>query len=144
MNVKLVAAKEDDFEFAWQIYSESVSPLMKNHLKNGWNDDEQKKQFKTIFDVGNTKLIYANDIKIGWVDFMVEKDRIRLTNGYLLPAHRRKGIGSKVMEMVKNMGEGTKIIEMSILKNSPHRPFFDKFGFQEEHESNITHKLTLK
>jgi ribosomal protein S18 acetylase RimI-like enzyme len=137
--VSLRRAQKDDYEFAWKVYSAVVKPQMAAHLKHEWTDDEQKRRFATIWKPENAMIGSVGDVKVGWFAHVENKDEIILEHGYVLPEYQRRGFGSKVLTQLLEGFKGKgKPITLEVLKNSPYRGFFERFGFQAAGEKDIT------
>lgn len=137
MSINLKNATQEDFDFIWSLYSQSVSLLMDKKLENGWNDEDEKKKFMTIFSEEDTKLIYESGVRVGWVDYRIQGDELHLINGYVIPEKRRQGIGQAVIEQLAKPNDermvksgNFKIIKASTVSDSPFNGFFEKLGFK--------------
>lgn len=138
-HASLRPAKLDDFEFAWKIYLEAVKPHITPHLRRKWVDDEEKRRFATVWRTEKSSIILLGDKQIGWLAFDETADEIVIENGYIVPEFQRRGIGSKVFaELLEGWNSKRKPVSLSILKNAPHRPFFERLGFQATGEKDIT------
>lgn len=136
-------AKSDDFEFAWKTYLEAVKPYITPHLRRKWVDDEEKQRFAKIWRVEKSSIIMLGDKRIGWLAFDEAGDEIVVENGYIVPDYQRRGIGSGILsELVKSWTAKRKTVSLSILKNAPHLPFFERLGFKAAGDKDIT--VTLK
>jgi ribosomal protein S18 acetylase RimI-like enzyme len=138
-HASLRPAKPEDFEFAWNIYSEAVKPHITPYLRRKWDDDEEKRRFATLWRTEKSSIILLKDKQIGWLAFDETANEIVIENAYIVPEFQRRGIGSKVFgELLERWGPKRKPVSLSVLKNAPHRPFFERLGFQASGENDMT------
>jgi ribosomal protein S18 acetylase RimI-like enzyme len=143
--VQLRRAKPEDAEFAWNVYAETTKPQIAPKLKQGWKDDEQKRQFETWWRVENTMIGTLGDKKIAWVSFHEKGDHVDIEHGCVLPEFQRKGIFPQILQQLLDSWKGkVKSVELSVLKESPHRKLFEGFGFQPCGEDQLTVRMKRK
>ncbi len=143
MNKQLILkpASESDFEFIWKLYSESVSTIISNQIKGGWNQENEEKKFLTTYNIKNTYVITQDGEKIGWLSGSESENEVHIENGFLLQSYRRKGIGTRVLTELKNMFQAkNKKITFSVLHNNPNK-FFERFDFEIFEEDQLTKKI---
>jgi len=138
-HASLRPAKSADFEFAWKIYLEAVKPHITPYLHREWADDDEKRRFATIWRTDKSSIILFGDKQIGWLAFDETADEIVIENGYIVPEFQRRGIGSKIFgELLESWSTKRKPVSLSILKNAPHRLFFERLGFRATGEKDVT------
>lgn len=138
----LRTARPEDFDFAWKTYSDAVKPYITPHLRREWVDDEEKRRFATLWRTEKSSIILLGDKQIGWIAFEEAADEIVIENGYIVPEFQRRGIGSKIFgQLLESWNSKRKPVSLSILKNAPHRPFFERLGFKASGEEDITVSL---
>lgn len=142
--LKLEQVTEDDFDFIWKLYSESVSHLLSPYLANGWDEQKEKINFQSAWSKGKTYLIYLGDEKIGWISGEERETDLLIENGFIIPTFRRKGIGSKLLLELQNaFQKKNKSVTISVLKDNPASTFFDKFSFELLENNSITKTIRL-
>lgn len=143
---KLRPAQSHDCDFAWKLYSEAVrphiGPYIAEHFNREWADEEEKARFLTWWTHENTSIVTLGDAQVGWLHFEETDAEITLLNYCVADEFRHRGIGSKVIGLLlDNWKDKQKPINHSVLKNSPYRGFFERFGFEMIEEDEITFLL---
>jgi hypothetical protein len=139
INAKLRPARPDDYEFAWLLYAEAVKPYMIANHDHKWNDPDEKRRFSKIWRPEKTSIIILGDKNIGWLAFDETGDEVAVENGYIAPEFQRRGIGSSILGgLLEGWKAKRKSVSLSMLKKSPHRPFFERLGFKESGQKDIT------
>jgi N-acetylglutamate synthase-like GNAT family acetyltransferase len=114
-------------------------------LKDGWKNDPQRRQFETWWRPENTMMAMIGDRQIGWIAFQEKGDQIDIEHGCLLPEFQQQGLGAQVLQqLLDGWKRKAKSIELSVLKDSPHRKFFEDFGFQQFGEDQLSLRMRRK
>ena len=140
-------AKEEDFEFAWEIYEETMSPALSGVLKRQWDSESEKLNFGTTWEVEDSHIILLNGKKIGWLSYQVAKDLLSIKNLYISGEYQRKGIGTILIDAIVKEGQkaGVESIDASVLKVDSIDKFAEKQGFvvSVSNESKIVNQVSL-
>jgi ribosomal protein S18 acetylase RimI-like enzyme len=129
MTIALRPACSDDYAFALNLYVETIKPLARTWTE--WVDEDQQARFASLWRPDDTRIITLDGQEdIGWVEFRQTGDEIFLKQLYIVPAHQRRGIGSRVMQRLFEERRGAaKSIALFVLKNNPAFWFYERHGF---------------
>jgi ribosomal protein S18 acetylase RimI-like enzyme len=141
MDVHLRACQSQDFQFARQLYFETmrwaIEPIF------GWDQAHQEASFAGWFNPGEVSIITANGVDAGWIQHRVERGAIFLGSIYVAPVMQRKGIGTRVIQMLLDLGtQRSQPVTLAVMKINPAVALYKKLGFRITHEDE--HKLYMK
>lgn len=128
----LSPATNNDFHFVYELkkiaYKEYIDQTW------GWDDEFQSKFHKQAFGAGNTKIINADNVRIGSVDVKEGDANIFISGLYLLPQYQSKGIGTVIMHQLIQKAElDNKRLELEVLRvNTKAIRFYKRLGFAME------------
>ncbi|UCI30802.1 GNAT family N-acetyltransferase [Mesorhizobium sp. B4-1-4] len=135
----LKPASDDDFEFSWELFSESVHPLITPYLPEGWNPEREKRQFSLIWRPSKTMIVQSDASAIGWFSIDDAGASTVLENIFICAPYRRLGIGSKIVsDIVRHAELAGKSVRLSLLRNNPCAPFYASLGFRTIASSKLT------
>lgn len=140
------AATDDDRDFAWRLYAEAVephiSPIITARFNRGWSHDHERARFSTWWTPENTSIIRHGDEEVGWFHLEEGADELTLLNFCIASKFRGRGIGEKsITALLESWKPKGKPILHTVLKDSPHRGFFERFGFQVVNDDDIVHSM---
>lgn len=136
MAITLRPAQSADFAFAFDLYVETIKPLVIAWMD--WVDEEQEAQFASLWRPSDTRIITLDGREIGWVEFRRTGDEIFLKQLYISPDHQRQGIGSRIMRLLNEHGSPANSMALFVLKNNPAFRFYRRHGFEVIRETHST------
>src|SRR5579863_3470350 len=102
MDVHLRAYNPQDFVFARQLYFETMRPAIERLF--GWDQERQEASFAEWFDHDEASIILADGVDAGWTQQREEDGAIFLGSIYVKPEMQRRGIGTRVIQMILHQG----------------------------------------
>jgi ribosomal protein S18 acetylase RimI-like enzyme len=141
MDVHLRAYQAQDFDFARQLYFETMRWAIERLF--GWGHAHQEASFADWFVPAEVSIIVAGGVDVGWIQQREEAGAIFLGSIYVKPAMQRKGIGTRVVQMVLELGrQRSQPITLAVMKINPAVELYQRLGFQITHEDE--HKLYMR
>lgn len=137
-----------DTEFLARLYA---STRLDIHQLIDWSD-EQKEQFlrmqfdaqqahyKSHFPNAECNIVVNQKKKpIGRLYVDQREDEVRVIDISLMPNHRRKGIGSKIIKDVMERGRLLQLpVRLHVARFNPALSWYSKMGFQQIGETDMT------
>jgi ribosomal protein S18 acetylase RimI-like enzyme len=109
----------------------------------GWDQAHQEASFAGWFHPAEVNIITADGADVGWIQHREETDAIFLGSIYVMPAMQRKGIGTRVIQMLLDLGtQRSQPVTLAVMKINPAVALYKKLGFRITHEDE--HKLYMK
>jgi len=137
MTITLRPACSADYAFALELYFEAIRPLAGAWIQ--WVEADQETEFASLWRPNDTRIITLDGQKIGWVEFRQTGDELFLKQFYISPRHQRRGIGSKVLGLLREEQHKTaKSMALFVLKNNPASRFYERHGFEVVGETHTT------
>src|SRR6185437_2779679 len=128
-------ATQSDFEFAWKLYSDSVRPMMEQHIlrerNESWSHDEEKSRFAKIWDPAKVLIVTCDNEPIGWLSVAKSGDTVHLENFYIEAKYRSKGLGSALLSWLIGQHKNTMFVT-SLITGSRSRSLYERVGFAEK------------
>lgn len=116
---------------------------MQEHLNNAgikMNDVAHLERITEHFSDSN--IIHANQQAIGLLKLGVTNKSIHIRQFQILPDFHNKGIGSQVLNMVKNKALQMKMpITLNVLLLNPAKKLYLKHGFEITSSDEFQHKM---
>src|SRR5580692_10611534 len=135
MKIALRTACSEDFVFARNLYFETMRGMIERLF--GWDQTREERNFAEFFKVEEVRIIIADGQDVGWIQEQVEDRTINLGSFYVMPAMQRRGIGTKVLDiLLARAADQSKAMTLAVVKINPARLFYEKCGFwirSEEH-----------
>lgn len=117
------------------LYSMHVE-LFQKHIDEiwRWDDDWQIENFKKEWAEVQTELILIGDELCGYLQVRQEPDHLYILNLALYPRFQSQGIGSKVMQVLKQRAKSEGLpIQLNVFKtNQRVIEFYQRLGFEIE------------
>jgi len=118
MDVRLRAYEARDFDFARQLYFETMRWAIERVF--GWNEARQHASFAEWFKPEEVSVITADGLDVGWIQKHLDDNGIHLGSIYVAPAMQRKGIGSGVIQALLQTGrQKSKPVTLAVMKINP-------------------------
>lgn len=141
MNIKLRAARDEDFVFARSVYFETMRWIIERLF--GWEQAREEKNFVDFFRISEVRIITVDGQDVGWIQERLEEDAIFIGSFYITPAMQRHGIGTQVLrELMVKAESQSKAITLGVVKINPAVHFYEKHGFRVTHEDK--HKFYMR
>jgi ribosomal protein S18 acetylase RimI-like enzyme len=142
MRIALIPAASGDYEFARETYYATMRWFIERLF--GWNQAEQDASFASQFRLADARLIVADDQRVGWIQTQQSQSAVTLHQFYVVPALQRRGIGTRVLEMVIqeacNQGRSLKV---AVVKINPAKSLYDRHGFRVTHDDEYKYYMSL-
>jgi GNAT superfamily N-acetyltransferase len=123
-------ATGQDFDFIWKTYSDYARPLVSPHMKRPWADEQEQKNFLTIWKQEGTHIILVNEEQVGWFRCDIG-EAITLEHLYLTEPNRGRGIGGIIIKFItEEAKKQNKNVLFSTFKENP--------GLQVEHHKEMS------
>jgi GNAT superfamily N-acetyltransferase len=133
VKIALRTASSEDFVFARNLYFETMRGVIERLFD--WDEAREEKNFAGFFKLDEVRIITANDQDVGWIQEQVEGRTINLGSFYVMPAMQRRGIGTKVLDiLLTRAADQSKVTTLAVVKINPARYFYEKRGFRITHE----------
>ena len=133
--------KQNDYSFGYYIKKVTLKEYIEKTY--GWNTEFQKDSYRKTFNTENKYIIELDNKKIGWLNYVKKTDEIEIHQIFILPKDQNKGIGSKIIIDIINIGKNEhKPIKLQVLKtNIKAKKLYEKLGFIEYEQNNTHYKL---
>ena len=133
MDVRLRPYQAEDFDFARQLYFETMRWAIERLF--GWNQVQQEASFDEWFIPDEVSIIVANDVDVGWIQRRLDHDALFLGSIYVTPRWQRRGIGTRVIKMIFDLARReSRPVTLAVMKINPVFAFYERFGFRPTHE----------
>jgi GNAT superfamily N-acetyltransferase len=141
MDVHLRAYQAQDFDFARQLYFETMRWAIERLF--GWDQAHQEMSFAEWFNPNEARIIVANGVDVGWIQQREDGSAILLGSIYVTPAMQRKGIGTRIIQMLLDLGrQRSHPVTLAVMKINPAVALYQRLGFRITHEDQ--HKLYMR
>lgn len=126
-------ALHGDLDFCWDIYSESVKGVVAPMIQGGWNHDNEKAKFRSIWSTENAHIVLVDSVPVGWFACRFTDAEVVIEHAYFQASHQRRKIGTIIVNFIaeeaKKRGKNSVIVE--VVKGASAKTFFEKLGFVE-------------
>jgi ribosomal protein S18 acetylase RimI-like enzyme len=141
MDVRLRAYQAEDFDFARQLYFETMHWAIERVF--GWDQAHQEASFAVWFNPDEVNIITANGVDAGWIQQREDHGAIFLGSIYVTPEMQGKGIGTSVIQTLLDLGrQRSQPITLAVMKINPAIALYERLGFRITHEDE--HKLYMR
>jgi len=133
MDVRLRPYNARDFGFARKLYFETMRWVIERVF--GWDQSRQDASFAEWFQPAEVSVITADGLDVGWIQQRIDHNGILLGSIYVAPAMQRKGIGSRVIRALLDVGrQQSKAVTLAVMKINPALALYERLGFRITHE----------
>ncbi len=141
MDVRLRAYQAEDFDFARQLYFETMGWAIERLF--GWDQAKQEASFAGWFNPDEINIITANGVDAGWIQQRESDGAICLGSIYVTPEMQRKGIGTRVIQTLLDLGrQRSQPVTLAVMKINPAIALYQRLGFRITHEDE--YKLYMR
>jgi GNAT superfamily N-acetyltransferase len=141
MGIQLRAYQTQDFDFARQLYFETMRWAIERLF--GWDQAHRETSFAEWFHPHEVRIIVANGADVGWIQKREEGGAIFLGSIYVVPSMQRKGIGTRVIQSLLDLGrQRSQPVTLAVMKINPALALYQRLGFQITHEDD--YKLYMR
>ncbi len=141
MDVQLRAYQTQDFDFARQLYFETMRWAIERIF--GWDQGHQEASFAAWFIPDEVNIIMANGVDVGWIQQREDGGAIFLGSIYVTPEMQRKGIGTRVIQALLDSGrQRSQPVTLAVMKINPAVALYERLGFRITKEDE--HKLYMR
>lgn len=128
MNISLRAAGPEDFQFCWNLYAEQAAWIVQTLRL-----PPQERYFRRTWKPSEVRIVLHNGVDVGWLQTRREGDALFLGQIYIAADFQRRGIGTRVMEMLMTDAQP---MTLAVVKISPAVRFYKRLGFYAEREDH--------
>jgi ribosomal protein S18 acetylase RimI-like enzyme len=133
VNIALRPARQEDVDFARELYFETMRGMIEELL--GWDQRRQEDGFVSWFKLEEAAIIVADGRPVGWFQTRVNEQEIFLGSLYVSPEMQRRGIGSDVLrQLVSQAVRASKTLRLAVMRNNPAVKLYERLGFQVTHD----------
>lgn len=141
MDVRLRACQAEDFDFARQLYFETMRWAIERLF--GWDQAHQEANFDGWFNFDEVDIIVADGVDVGWIQQREDGGAIFLGSIYVIPEMQKKGIGTRVIQTVLDRGrQRSQPVTLAVMKINPAIALYKRLGFRITDEDE--HKFYMK
>jgi ribosomal protein S18 acetylase RimI-like enzyme len=128
-SVRLRAAKKSDYDFAKQLYFDTMLPLLTE--LDAWNEQRLTLRFKRAFKPEIGQIITLDGTDIGWLQVSESETEITLNQIHIIAELRSRGIGSRLIrELLADAKSKRKPVVLSVVRNNPALALYRRLGFR--------------
>jgi ribosomal protein S18 acetylase RimI-like enzyme len=129
-----------DEDFLFEVYA---STRVDELAQLPWDDNQresflrmqfnaQQQDYQRRFPDADHRLILLDDQPIGRQYVATSKSEIRILEIAILPAHRRKGIGTRlIVSLLHEAAQTRKIVRLYVERFNPSLELFERMGFAQ-------------
>lgn len=141
MDIRLRACQAEDFDFARQLYFETMRWAIERLF--GWDQAHQEANFDGWFNFDEVDIIVADGVDVGWIQQREDGGAIFLGSIYVIPEMQKKGIGTRVIQTVLDRGrQRSQPVTLAVMKINPAIALYKRLGFRITDEDE--HKFYMK
>jgi len=127
--IRLRAADDGDFDFAWTIYRTSMEPLTEELLD--WHEQDQRNVVKKALQASGSSVITVEEDSVGWLQVCESADNIYLAQLYVQTDSQNQGIGSFIVRHLCDRARRRgKSLTLDIMTNNSARRLNERLGFR--------------
>jgi putative hydrolase of the HAD superfamily len=127
--VKIVTAKESDYEFAYQVKKAAEGHYISELW--GWDEAVQRDYQSKVWKVYRPDIITYSGKPIGTVAIVNSAGQIEIEQFFILPEYQSLGIGSMVLKPVLSSADSYNMtVKLKCLKNNPAVSLYQRLGFR--------------
>jgi ribosomal protein S18 acetylase RimI-like enzyme len=141
MDVHLRAYQAQDLDFARQLYFETMRWAIERVF--GWDQAHQEASFAGWFHPDEVSIIVVDGVDVGWIQQRLEDGAIFLGSICVKPEMQRKGVGTRVIQMVLDFGRRrSEAVTLAVMRINPAIALYERLGFRSTHEDE--YKLYMR
>jgi ribosomal protein S18 acetylase RimI-like enzyme len=127
---RLRSAKPGDYSFAIALYLDGA----KRHLSKigRWDERRLRLKFRNGYKQAQTRIICVGEKPVGWMQVAVHVARLHLRQLHLISAHRRQGIGTRLVnDLLRRADALGKPVTLDVMHGNPARALYIRLGFRQ-------------
>ena len=126
MGYSLRSANISDVEFLFQLRIKTMKPFFKDTF--GWDDTKERE--KAADELNITQIVIFDKKEIGVIKVLLKSNELHLHQIQILPEFQRKGFGAELIRQIIINSDNLQIpITLFVVKNTPAKRLYDRFGF---------------
>lgn len=145
-----LAEPQLDDAFLLEVYG---STRMEEMAQWGWSESDkhsflhmqyrmQQQSYRMQYPEIVNRIILVNDLRAGRILTASTKEACHLMDISLLPQFRRQGIGSRLIDELKQEAQDRQLpVRLSVLLTNPARRLYERLGFQVMESSEMYMKM---
>jgi len=129
-NVQLLPGGDEHREFSYLVkklaYGAAIAAVW------GWDEQRQQQHHARDWDEVPPHIIHIGGEPVGTVRIRADKGYYSVSQFCVLPSWQRRGIGSRVLEMLLNEAdEQGLVVRLACLPDNPARRLYERYGFRQ-------------
>ncbi|NJK50066.1 GNAT family N-acetyltransferase [Candidatus Gracilibacteria bacterium] len=130
-------AKQEDKEFIWQVHTEAISELCKNHYTQqqiqAWTSFLIPESYREVIETREFFVVEDDKSIVGFGQLNFETGEVEAV--YVSPKSVEHGLGRRILQTLENVAreKGLKSLHLSSSLNAV--PFYKKAGYTSHYES---------
>jgi ribosomal protein S18 acetylase RimI-like enzyme len=139
--IELRQATAAHVDFLWETFRVSMKKYI-TQARGEWDEQREQTQFRNQLDLTTSRVIHANDVKVGFITAPVKDNSLWIHTICIAPAHQNRGIGTQVIRSMIAQAEKQRIgLYLSVLKVNPARRLYERLGFEVIEETRHHFKM---
>ena len=127
--IHLRVAGEDDLEFLFVTLREALGPYVERTF-GAWDEEAQRRRFFAETRPETHQVVEQGGRRIGCLKVARRPDEIAIQRVFLLPAHQRRGIGTRlVRDVLREASDARVPVRLRVFKVNPARRLWERLGF---------------
>ena len=129
LSITLEPATGSDFETLVAIRIEAMRESLERVGR--FDPVRARERFRSSFSPEHTEHVVAGAEKVGFVVAKPQEQHLLLDHLYVRPAHQRRGIGAKVLQLVFARAQALHLpVKVGALRESESNRFYTRHGFE--------------
>jgi ribosomal protein S18 acetylase RimI-like enzyme len=111
---------------------ENMEERVNKNVKEGWSDKMNKKDIESYLKKDAIYTIKTKNSLIGFLIFVLDKDRVYIRNIQVKKKFQGKGVGTKVLSYIEKEArkEDYRNLELSVFKDNPAVRLYERNGYK--------------
>ena len=128
--IRLRPAKSRDYLFALALHLNSAKRYLSKIGR--WDRRRIVSRFRRGYKQAQARVICVEGKAIGWIQVAELVGRLHLRQLHLVPGHRGKGIGARLIKELFRRGDALgKPVTLEVLHGNPARSLYLRLGFRQ-------------
>ena len=122
-------ARRDDYDFAVELYIDSMRPLMTGLGR--WDETERRAALRRSFKAADAQIIAIDGNDIGWIQISERDTDYNLAQIQILDGHCGRGIGTQLIrDLIERARREGKTVSLSAVRTNRAIGLYERLGFR--------------
>ncbi|HEX2076897.1 MAG TPA: GNAT family N-acetyltransferase [Longimicrobium sp.] len=131
---------ESDREFAYAVKRAALGPYVAQTW--GWDEAEQQAWHAADWQLRRPDIIVLDGEDVGTVQYVRRQRGYHLGEFYLLPAHQRRGIGSRLLRRMLDRADAEGVpVRLEVIRINPAKSLYERHGFRVYGETETHYQM---